>query len=146
MTDLDDAELLRRFEDRSLDHSAWNHAAHLRITYLYVRSLPPAEALEAVRTGIQSFNAANNIEQTETGGYHETLTQTWFRLVLAAARTTPPSTPTADSRAFLRVHPQLLDKKLPLRHYTREMIMSWKARTTFVAPDIHPLPPLAMPA
>ena len=134
---MDDAELLRRFEDCSLDSAVWTHEAHLRVTYLYARDLPEAEALEAVRRGIQRFNASKGVEQTETGGYHETLTVAWFRIVRDAARGMAAA---ADSVAFVRARPELLEKKVPLRYYRRETIMSWAARAGFVEPDVEELP------
>lgn len=85
-------------------------------------------ALERMRAGIQALNAANGIPQTETGGYHETLTRFWLTLVRKhwAGEWAP----------FWAV---LGDKKLPLRHYSRERLMSREARSGWLEPDLQPL-------
>jgi hypothetical protein len=46
--------------------------------------------------------------------------------------------PTLDST--LERHPMLLDKALPLRHWSREALFSDAARAAWAEPDILPLP------
>jgi hypothetical protein len=45
--------------------------------------LPPAEAFEAMRSGIVRFNACVGIENTDHSGYHETLTRFWSEIIRA---------------------------------------------------------------
>ena len=78
---MNDAEHLRRFEDHSLPKEQWTHRAHLKVAYLYLNRFSHSEALERLRKGIQAYNAAQGIQDTPTGGYHETMTQVWLELV-----------------------------------------------------------------
>lgn len=138
---MDDEEHLRRFEDRTLPHDQWNHRAHLKVAYLYLLRLPFPEALERLRTGIRAYNAAHDIQDTPTGGYHETLTRVWLQLVHATLSQFGPAE-TAD--AFFDAQTQLNSKRTPLLFYSRDLIMSAEAKRSFVPPDLTSLPrPLA---
>lgn len=134
---MNDEEHLRRFEDRSLPLDQWSHRAHLKVAYLYLIQFSLAETLERLRTGIQAYNAAHGIQDTPTGGYHETMTQVWLQLVYTTLRQFGPAD-TAD--AFFEAQTQLRDKRTPLLFYSRELIMSPEAKRSFVAPDLAALP------
>lgn len=134
---MNDEEHLRRFEDHSLPKELWNHRAHLKVAYLYLNRYSYDEALERLRTGIKAFNAAKGIQDTPTGGYHETMTQVWLRLVYTTLTQFGPAE-TAD--AFFEAQTQLASKRTPLLFYSRECIMSPEAKRSFVEPDLTPLP------
>lgn len=130
---------LNAFFAHTIPLSEWNHRAHLTVAYLLLRDLPRAAAIEQMRAGVQAYNAAHQIAQTPTGGYHDTLTIFWMRLVGVLIDTYGPGDPpTAD--AFLDHHTQLHSKVLPRLYYTRERIMSDAARCGWVEPDLAPLP------
>jgi len=91
-----------------------------------------------MRAGIIRLNAAHGVEQTLTGGYHETMTVVWMRLVHDALSKAPP-----DDETWLRVNAvieALSDKKLVLEYYSREATMSPEARYGWLEPDLAPLP------
>ncbi|MFZ2279055.1 MAG: hypothetical protein WAW39_14720 [Prosthecobacter sp.] len=134
---MNDEEHLRRFEDHSLPKEEWTHRAHLKVAYLYLIRFSQPEALERLRVGIQAYNAAQGIQDTPTGGYHETMTQVWLQLVYTALRQFGPAD-TAD--AFFDAQTQLCDKRTPLLFYSRNRLMSPEAKHSFVAPDLVPLP------
>lgn len=134
---MNDEEHLRRFEDHSLPKEEWNHRAHLKVAYLYLIQFSQPEALERLRVGILAYNTAQGIQDTPTGGYHETMTQVWLQLVSTALRQFGPAD-TAD--AFFDAQTQLCDKRTPLLFYSRDLLMSPEAKRSFVAPDLAPLP------
>jgi hypothetical protein len=141
---MNDEEHLRRFEDHSLPKEEWNHRAHLKVAYFYLIRYSYDEALERLRTGIKSFNAAKGIHDTPTGGYHETMTQVWLRLVYTTLRQFGPA---ENADAFFEAQTQLGSKRAPLLFYSRDRIMSMEAKHSFVEPDLTPLPrPLDKPA
>lgn len=134
---MNDEEHLRRFEDWSFPLDQWNHRAHLKVAYLYLRRFSFDEALSRLRSGIRAYNAAHGIVDSPTGGYHETMTQAWLQLVYVALCQFGP----ADSAdAFLDAQTQLGEKRVLLWFYSRDRLMSPEAKATFVAPDLAPLP------
>ncbi len=73
----------------------------------------------------------------ENAKYHETLTQAWIKAVAYFMRLSNSCDSGFD---FVSQHHQLLDTKIMLTHYSAQLLFSDKARKTFVAPDIQPIP------
>jgi len=91
----------------------------------------------SIRSGIRRYNEANGVRMTATGGYHETMTLFWTCAVsfyLGQA---------GEGRSILALANGMLslfrNKHLPLAYYTRERLMSWRARTSWIEPDLKPL-------
>src|SRR5882757_4417970 len=109
---MDDAELLRQFEDLSLPFEQWTHRAHVRVAFCYLKHHPFPEALNRVRSGIKAYNAANKVPESATSGYNETTTVAFLHLVHATMRAYGPAMPTETSNEFCQTHPQLLNKQV----------------------------------
>lgn len=133
---MDDVQLWQRFQTQDLAHAEWNHVAHVRTAYLHVSRYALDEAHLRMRAGIIRLNQRHGLEESPERGYFETLTRVWLQLVRAAAHGSAPS----DSLDLLERCPELLDRTLPLRHYTKAVLMSARARAVFVEPDLLPLP------
>ena len=128
--------LVRRFEDCTLPRSEWTHAAHLTVALWNLLQFDWPEATERVRRGIRRYNAAHGILPTPTGGYHETLTLFWLRVVRAYLEGERN-----EARSLVSLANELAataDSQLPLRHYTRERLFSPEARHGWVEPDLKP--------
>ena len=129
--------LVRRFGDCTLPRSEWTHAAHLTVALWFLLEFDWPEATERVRRGIRRYNAAHGILPTPTGGYHETLTLFWLRVVrsfLEGGRN--------EARSLVSLANELTataDRDLPLRHYTRARLFSTEARASWVEPDLRPV-------
>jgi hypothetical protein len=133
---MDDATFLNAFEARRISRADWTHRAHVKIAYLYLRQFPLPIAIEKVRAGIQALNAANGVADTPTGGYHETTTLAWVRIVHA---TLAEHGPAASADAFIEAHPPLAQKNLLRQFYSEERFASPEAKWDFVEPDLAPL-------
>jgi putative acetyltransferase len=131
-----DHRLWNRFHATTLAGVEWTHQAHLRIAWMYVQRYSVEEAHLLMRVGIVRLNAAHGLVETARRGYHETMTRTWLLLVAAA---TWESSAAESSLAFLEIHAGHLGKDAPLRHYSRERLLSLEARTRYVEPDLAPL-------
>ena len=95
-------------------------------------------ALDAMRAGILRLNAAHGVVTTPSGGYHETITRAYMRLigrfVMEDGGTDGWS---ARAARLLREHGA---KDHLLLYYTRDRLMSAEARFGWVEPDLRPLP------
>jgi hypothetical protein len=65
---------IRAFETGALPKEDWHHAEHLAMAFWYLTHLDEKEAISKIRVGIQNLNSKHGVEQTPTGGYHETWT------------------------------------------------------------------------
>jgi len=137
---MDDAELQRRLEDRSLPFEQWTHRAHVRIAFCYLKQHPFAQALDRVRLAIKAYNAHNNVPEGPTSGYNETTTAAFLRLVDATMRAYGDVMPAPDSQAFCDTHPQLLNKHILRLFYSPQQRMHPNAKTSFVEPDLTAFP------
>jgi len=134
---MDDDLFLARFEACEIPLGEWNHRAHLRVAWTYLRRHGLDGAVERMRAGIPRFNASKGIEDGLDHGYHETLTVAWLRILDAMMRTHGAE---KDASAFLEKHTQLHSKVLLRLYYTRDRILSWDAKRRFMEPDLAPLP------
>jgi hypothetical protein len=137
---MDDVELWQRFAEQRLEHSDWNHRLHLRTAALHLQRYDFDEAHLRLRAGIIRLNQRHGLEESALRGYAETLTRVWLHLVAHAIKTSAP--PPASSNELLERHPELLDRGLTLRHYSKSLLMSSRARAIYVEPDLAPLPAL----
>ena len=133
--------LVARFEDCTLPKEEWTHRAHLTVALWYASHHSPAEALDRMRSGILRLNQAHGVPTTPTRGYHETITRFYVRVLcdyVASEEERPVgSWPERVARLLSRYG----DRELPLRHYTKDRLMSPEARFGWVEPDLLPLEP-----
>ena len=134
---MDDATLLQQFEDTTLPTEQWGHREHVKTAYLYLLSHPLDEAIAKMRNGLMAYNAAQNVPDELTRGYHETLTQAWMHLVHVTLELYGRCD-TAD--VFVDANSQLLSKRALLLFYSRDRILSAEAKREFIPPDLAPLP------
>lgn len=123
----------------TLPKPRWTHEAHLAAC-LYLVLRRPDIALEAELPGIISrYNVSVGGQNTDTGGYHETITQFYIRLVRAFADENG-----ADVGVLALCNRLLADdqghRDYPLRFWSRETLFSVKARRGWVEPDLRALP------
>jgi hypothetical protein len=114
----------------------FGHREHLHVTWLAVRHHGTAAAIDLVSDGIQRTARYAGAPQK----YHATVSRAWVELVAAHAR------PDEDFASFVTRNPALLDKRLLTRFYRPSTLSSAAARTGWVEPDLHPLPPGERPA
>ena len=138
---MDDETLWQSFGDCSLTGAQWTHEAHVRTAFLFSRRHPLDEAHLRMRAGIIRLNERHGLVETSARGYFETLTRVWLILVADAAARSGAG----DSRELLERCPELRDRKLPARYYSKESLATVRARAIFVDPDLEPLPELSGP-
>jgi hypothetical protein len=134
---MDDETFLKQFESATWPKAEWHHRQHIKVAYLYLRRYPLAVASVKIREGIKAYNAAQKVEESLTGGYHETMTQAWLRLVYFILCEYGPA---ENADAFFEEHPELSQKKTLRFFYSREWFLTAEAKASFVEPDLTPLP------
>jgi hypothetical protein len=123
--------------DCSLPKIEWNHAAHFAAAF-WLLKVPRRDATRDMPTLIRAYNVATGVPNTDTGGYHETIT-------LASLRA---------ARAWLAERPKLalheaLSELLaspygrsgwPLEYWSKSVLFSPAARRAWVDPNLQALP------
>ena len=127
----------------TLPAAEWTHEAHLRVGLWHRLRMPAEASLDTLRDRIRRYNESLGNENTDTDGYHETITRFYVILIdrfVAAADVTRDIDQLADD---LIAH--LGFRGLPLDYYSSDRLFSVEARRAWLAPDLAALPagPLA---
>jgi N-formylglutamate deformylase len=133
---MDDAALWEAFHAGTLTHAQWNHEGHLRMACMHIERFELDEAHLRLRAGIIRLNQRHGLVETGMRGYFETMTRVWLVLVAAAQRESRAQ----GSQQILERCPELLNRELPLRYYSKGLLTSVRARAVFLEPDLAPLP------
>jgi hypothetical protein len=133
--ELDD--LVARFRARTVPHDEWTHVAHLAVGTWHVYTYGPEAALELLRTGITRLNEAHGTVNDDRGGYHETITRAYLRLLSEFIERRSGLAAAGCVQALLAS--PLAGKTALLRYYSKERLASVSARRGWVEPDIEPL-------
>jgi hypothetical protein len=124
---------------RTLPRAEWTHEAHLGATTYILLRRPDIDLDRQIGSLIRSYNESVGGVNSDSEGYHETITRVFLhgvRLFLEEA----------DRRAPLHalVNDLLLSpmgrRDWPLRFYSPDRLFSLEARRNYVDPDIAALP------
>jgi hypothetical protein len=141
MTYHSDAEILSirdRFADRTLPKPEWTHAAHFAAA-LGLLAKYGAKAYEKMPRLIRAYNEATGVPNSDSDGYHETITIASLRAAEDFLKKAGPNTPLFETVNTIITSPYGRPDWL-LEHWSKEVIFSPKARRQWVAPNIKPLP------
>ena len=137
-----DAEIIHVGEGlvgRTLPRTEWTHEAHLATTTYLLLRRPDIDIDQQLPDLIRRYNESVGGVNSDTEGYHETITRAFLhgvRLFLAEAD--------RDEPLYDLVNELLLSpmgrRDWPLRFYSRVLLFSVEARRRFVAPDLAALP------
>lgn len=127
-----DVDLLRAFETGTLDPATFDHRAHVRVAYLYLRRRSFDETVAQLRQGLQALARAGGKPES----YHETVTVAFTAMIQERIERPPHA---EDFDDFVARNPDLTRRDL-LEPIYRAKLSDPLARRVFVLPDA-PGPP-----
>jgi len=127
----------KRFCELRLSKPEWTHYAHLRVGLWHMLNYPAAEALTRMRSGIRALNESHGVANTETGGYHESITR--FYLWQIGVFLDANDRKRSEDDLAVELILEYGDKDLPFRHWSKARLMSPQARSGWVEPDLEAL-------
>lgn len=124
------------FQNKILPAAEWTHEAHLITGLWHVAQFGYTDALNKMRTNIKAYNEATGGINSDTSGYHETITIFWLWLSDEFWKQNA-----LDDKTFEELCNTFLKSKYANRNaififYSREKLFSVEARKNFVEPDI----------
>jgi hypothetical protein len=120
---------------RSLPREEWTHEAHLAATTYLVLKHPEIDLDRELPDLIRSYNESVGGVNSDTEGYHETITRVFLhgvRLFLAEADRAAPLHELVNAL----LQSPMGRRDWPFRFYTRDRLLSVEARREFVPPDL----------
>ncbi|MDJ0920158.1 MAG: hypothetical protein QNI84_03460 [Henriciella sp.] len=121
-----------------LPKSEWTHEAHFAAALWFIRH-PVRNAEREMPSVIIAYNEATGVANTDTDGYHETITLASIRMAKHYLAAHPGDTALSDVLSGLMRSP-LGRSSWPLDYWTKPVLFSVTARRRWVDPDIKPLP------
>lgn len=129
--------LIERFEAEKLPKAEWTHEAHLVVAVWYCSKHSLEKALPIVRRNITNHNTSVGTPNTDTEGYHETITKFW--LIIASEFLKTQSEPSIDVSCNSFINSVYAQSNFPLNFYSEQLLFSVKARHHWVEPDLREL-------
>jgi hypothetical protein len=123
--------------DRALPKPSWAHAAHFAAALWLLRSRG-ADAMIDMPPLIRAYNEATGVPNTDTSGYHETITLASLRAGCAWLVDRPGMPLHVVLEGMLAT--ALGRSDWLLTYWSRPVLFSVAARRMWVDPDLGPLP------
>jgi hypothetical protein len=124
---------------RHLPRAEWTHEAHLAATTYLILRRPEIDLDRELSGLIRRYNESVGGVNSDTEGYHETITRSFLQGVRLFLETADVREPLHEIVNKLLASP-VGSRDWPLRFYSSERLFSIEARRDFVAPDILALP------
>jgi len=128
-----------RANARTLPREEWTHEAHLAATAWLLLKRPDVDVDKALPAIIRAYNESVGGVNSDTDGYHETVTRTFLRGVRLFLAEADLSEPLHELVNELLLSP-MGKRDWPLRFYSPERLFSVEARREWVRPDIASIP------
>lgn len=119
-----------------LPRPEWTHEAHFALALWCIRNRPDLAEGDAMRGLIMRLNTFHGTANTDTSGYHHTIT---LASVRAARAVHDPALDLADVLAGLMAS-RFGSSGWILEHWSKERLFSPEVRRAWVEPDLVPLP------
>lgn len=139
MSDDEIEATVRGFLACTLAKEGWTHAAHFAGALWLIRERGEAAARAEMPGMIRRYNESVGGRNTDTEGYHETITQASLTMAARALAEAGPGAPLSEVLAALMAGPCGQSGWI-LAHWSKEALFSVAARRGWVAPDLAPLP------
>jgi len=128
------ARLVEQFEKGVLPKEQWTHTAHFIMAAWYCIRVPLPLAVEKIREGIKRYNVSVGGANTDSSGYHETVTL-FYTTTIAHYLVTAGISALTDETLSVFLQQPFLEKDHIHQFYSKELLKSVKARRGWVEPD-----------
>ena len=124
---------------RTLPREEWTHEAHLAATTYLLVNRPDIDVEMQLPDIIRSYNESVGGVNSDTEGYHETITRVFLRGVRLFLAEADPKESLHELVNELLLSP-MGRREWPLRFYSPQRLFSVEARRKLVAPDLASVP------
>jgi hypothetical protein len=124
---------------RSLPRAEWTHEAHLAATTWLLTRRPDVDIDKELPGMIRRYNESVGGVNSDSEGYHETITRVFLRGVRLFLAEADLKEPLHELVNELLLSP-MGRRDWPLRFYSQGRLFSVEARREFVPPDLAELP------
>lgn len=123
---------------RTLPKEEWTHGAHLTAAVTLLTKIGVEQAISEMPGLIRCYNKSVGGVNSDTEGYHHTITV--FYLKLISAFCAHCSHRTVGDQATALLGSPLAERDFPLQCYSKDLLFSVEARRHWHPPDLTDLP------
>ncbi len=127
-------DLVISFSEKLLPKKYWTHEAHVLVALWHNWNFELELAFDEVKRKIIAYNDFVGTKNTDSSGYHESLTRFWMFYTKGFLNKGNYGTLSEAANAFLCSEESL--KNLPLSYYSGELLFSKEARLNWIDGDI----------
>jgi len=124
---------------RTITKEEWTHEAHLGATTYLLLKRPDIDLDRELPGIIRRFNESVGGVNSDTEGYHETITRAYLRGIRLFLEEADLTRPLHELVNELLLSP-MGRRDWPLRFWSKERLLSVEARRHYVEPDLAVLP------
>jgi len=124
--------------DRTLPKSEWTHRAHFSAAIWLIKRRPDLDASIALPPAIRAYNESTGVANTDTTGYHETITLASLRAARAFIALDASDSLFKTCNALMAS--QLGASRWLLAYWSHARLFSTEARRAWLDPDLRTLP------
>jgi len=124
---------------RTLPRAEWTHEAHLAATTYLLLKHSEIDFDRELRGIISRYNESVGGRNTDTEGYHNTITRAYLRGIRLFLEESDAARPIHELVNELLMSP-MGRRDWPLRFWSKERLMSVEARRGWVEPDLQAMP------
>jgi hypothetical protein len=138
-SDADIAHVAEGMVACTLPRAEWTHEAHLATTAYLLLERPDIDIDRELPDLIRRYNESVGGVNSDTEGYHETITRVFLHGVRLFLEEADSKEPLHELVNELLLSP-MGRRNWPLRFYSQERLFSVEARRHFIEPDLRALP------
>ena len=117
--------------DHTLPHAAWTHAAHWAAAFWLLKTRDAYADMPGI---IRAYNTSVGTPNSDTEGYHETITIASLRAAEAAIKAAPVGEALCETLNRFLAGPYGRTDWI-LAHWSKETLFTPEARRRWIAPD-----------
>ncbi|MDH5366125.1 MAG: hypothetical protein OEW67_04010 [Cyclobacteriaceae bacterium] len=131
-------KMILGFENGSLAKEKWTHIAHFEMALWYTYHEPIHKARKLIKEGIKNYNLSVGGENTDSSGYHETITELYILIIINYQLSFKNE---YDFEILIKelYNQPFIEKTFLFQFYTKDRLMSVEARKKWVDPDVIPI-------
>ena len=131
-------KLVEQFENGTYLAASWTHQSHVVMALWYLFHYPLVEARSRIKEGIKGYNLAQGGVNSDTEGYHETITEFYIQVLVRFLERKGPIDFDKVMKALK--HEPCMSSSFPFAYYSKDRLMSVRARKSWVEPDLQAIP------
>jgi hypothetical protein len=133
---MDYKTLVQQFISCTLPKEQWTHEAHLITCVWHLQHYTQLETICLLRSRIIAYNLSVGGQNTTSGGYHETLTQFYIKVIDKFLTENENVLHSFNDNCKMLLHSKLADREYTLMYYSKELLFSLTCRATWVEPNL----------